>query len=339
MNSINNFSPKNIYSRGIQKKPEEKVKGEEVKPEESVKEPVVKPTTEKITAKADEILTNYIKGQIHTPGDRGGVRPKRPPVPGTPVDPNAGVVSIELEELINQWNTTNETLDNQAKFDLLTQIIDAFGENDERIMTYRVIRYGVGVELRNQDLLDYLHRLKNGEPYYHLNNPVNQGTYLMNPDDYNAFCNFADNYNNLSPEQLLAYQQTAVSWQNRMTLSYLIEFEHNPENNAVNGLRDYSEGTVRGINNIANNPENAGEAWAEVFVNDYNSLFYNFWNNINNLSQSEIESMVNDMQRLIAKLRDGGCPYCDQLLVAIQGILIGAGHDEIDVLPYPENGG
>ena len=329
-----NYNVNNAYTmktRNIQKKAEEE-KTKQVKEQEKAepqKSAVInEPAADGLKALAEQNRALQGLGNVSKSGIQAG--------------PRSG--GADVQALIERWYSLPDDTTNEVKSELLTQIIDIFENNNDinNARIWRVRRYTVSQNICNQERLDFLQRIKNGE---HVNfNAIPMPNY--DSGDLQAYCELQDKINAGSmygTEEDFIFRESLVAVHTKQTLERLIHLKNPNSPYPADPRNAYIEATsLYGcVTYIANVPKNADQPWHNKFVNEFKPMFDEFHNIMSNALDSksavglpEIHGMVSNLQELIEELRSQGCTYCDELLVSIHGHLVYRGIATIDVLPY-----
>ena len=282
------------------------------------------------------------------------LRPHATMDPGTPVN---GVVAPEdpdpMEELAAlqaQWESLADGNDYEAQFNVLTQIINIYtaqGDEDSARI-WRVRRLTVNYNYMNEQYLQHLFNGAQGMPEI-------ESLYLYAADGESILDYQAENYiisHGTTDEERSVLYEYVISSQTLQTLDEVTRKKNNSPDYHQNLLLNHAKEVFNNID-MATTFFDENEPWQSTF-GQYKSKFERFRevmtnpNDIGNSLQvkpldggvavSAVQIMVGELTGLIDQLREQGFPYCDELLISIQGYLIYAEHDDIDVLPYPEEG-
>jgi len=350
-NSSRNFVNYQFKGQKVEKKvKEEEKKQEEVKKEESVRQQTIAPKEAKFTAKSEELITNYIIGAMQIDKGRGANGVTN--VKAIADDPTP---QETVEALIEQWNNLPDDATNGDKIELLTQIINTYEndlQNQDSARIWRVRRETVVMNERKLNRLSYLQRLKDGEPFDEAtwHNIKDQPAFF--DGDRDALNNFHSNYSTLSDDEKLAMDTYfAVSYA-MSVCGMMVGWYGSNLPQYVNSTHSYSGGTFSQINRFVDNPLNEDENWQGTYA-QYRTKFTKFQQIMEDPDHpahkleekpiggepiTAVQRLVNDLKSTIDILRGEGFPYCDELLISIQGYLVYADHDDINVLPNPEGG-
>lgn len=350
-NSGRNFVNYQFKGQKVEKKvKEEEKKQEEVKKEESVRQQTIAPKEAKVTAKSEELITNYIKGamQMNKP-DRAAATQQTGSVQG-------GTKDGDVQELINRWNAEHENMTREEKFDLLSQIIDFYVESGDSTQEsiWRVRRYTVMFDHTEENLAIW-NRMQNGgeyeTPFYYTCSEY-QGFY----EDMEAWNSY--NHGTLEGDERAVFLECCKSGYSTLALYYIIRTRNSnltPEQiDSQKEQAKYSADWLMWIlNEMVDGGFIEGSDWQDTYA-QYQTKFDNFRDIMNNPDHpaheiethniytnegaSAVQLLVNDLTSMIDELREQNFPYCDELLIAIQGYLVYADHDDINVLPNPEGG-
>ncbi len=328
-----NITGKSFVNFDLKKKVEDKKEQEsqkgnnEIKAEENKTPRVEGPKPKKITADAEDVMANYAKGLMLPNRDGENVNSLK--------SPRELHECPTLDKLINQWRGNNEQMNNQEKFDLLTQIIDAFGDDEEGARIWRVRRFTAHFKISQQQLLDFWRENSGNE--YSIHDLPQRPEYEGYQDDAEAV-NYLNAHGGTPEERLVNDERLIEGFAYRAIYLSLASMANDCNNPQLSGdASSYAGFCMLHINLYVNSQLNANEPWHDFYVNEYKPLFDKFKNNISEMSSEQVQNLVGDFQRMIEKLREQGFPYCDELLIAIQGYLVYAGADDMNVLPNPDN--
>lgn len=349
------FANPQFTNKMTEKKAEEdKSKQELLKKEENIKPDVVVPEREKVTASADKAVENYIKAYMFpkTETSPKGVDNEKPVEVTQTGVVQGGVRDGDVQELINEWNENHDNWDNEMKFNKLTAIIDAFDEGDSGVQIWRVRRYTVACNMANEENLIHLrdgdNHYTNISDIYKNHNLSGSGTGSERSIDFNTGTNFVSS----GDEEEITKFEFNVACHTANITCLIAQYASNgtPINPTMSSFSLRSA-----IIQIANNPLNADKPWQDTFndefkpkLNKFAAMMTNPDHPVHSLAHkpinveepiSAVQMVVNELTGLIDELREQGFPYCDELLICIQGYLVYAGYEDIDVLPYPEGGG
>ena len=301
-------------------------------------------------------MENYAKGMM-LQGPRSGdgtlktmiTGGDEPPAPNT-VDPGAGVEPPEspepatVDELIADWNANNKTMSKDEKMALLTQIIDMYdAQNDGyHAKMWRIRRLTVARDHTAENLAIYNNMINGGE--YSTPNSFSADYYADMNEDMAVFNDFNNRWNSgqCTDEEGIFFREYFVSLLSTRTLYYTIQCK-NPNSTPaqVESYKNSAKSDAYSLMNswlpglLWNDPQYANADWQVAYNNDFTPMFTKFQTVVNdNATQSDIAAMASDLQNVVAELREQGFPYCDQLLIAIQGYIASAGYfGDPNVLP------
>ena len=258
---------------------------------------------------------------------QGVVAPEDPPEPA----------QIDLDLWLTQWNE-HETMSLDEQFDLLTNIIDAYGEGTAEARIWQMRRYKVKLEQRREELMS----------------GTIPGSYAVSGpnDDFYAYQYYSNpaHFAELEPEQQIEYREIGLIVSSSSFLHHSILFNDNPDDERTQ-LRGNAISIMNNINSIAELSQDAD--WYNTYTNDFLPLFDTFANVMDDYSSighilelqllngeeaiSAVQGLVNDMLGILTQLESNGFPYGSELRMAIQGYLrINEKYDNIVVWPAGE---
>lgn len=338
MNSVNcNMFNYSFKGNGVNKKNEEKEK-ESVKPEEKGAKPQREvPSSEPLTANAMEVMANQLKGELRLNKAQQAEEPQ---------GPRSGE---NVQSLIDDWNANNKTMTKEEKMALLTQIIDMLeAQNDGyNAKMWRVRRYTTACNHTSENLQIWNNMLNGGEysaPQWPL-----PGNYEGMNEDIEVWYDFNSRWNSgqCTDEEKIFFREYWITQTPCRILYYAIQCK-NPsftpeqlEQNKHTLLNELMCG-ISWINGMVwNNPQYTNEPWQQVYNNEFQPIFAKFKTAAsNNETHADIAALAGDLQSVVAELRQQGFPYCDELLISIQGYIAYAGYfADPNVLPNNGNSG
>lgn len=259
-----------------------------------------------------------------------------------------------LGRITNIWQGPYEQMSNNGKIEFLTRMIDAYEiglDDPEGASIWRTRRYNLCHQQHIQDQLTYLQDLENGAPY----NP----NAVPNPNVFDGDSQAASDlralYDELSDVEKLVVDEERMAANTSSLLGILISLK-NPDCTNADELKTLVNNRIYMIMNYymdraLDNPENADKGQT-VYQEQFIPKFDELKDIVNNPEQNgiyylhainsetgnlvvmneNITNLLNELTDIIDTLRDSGFPYCDELLVCIQGYLACAGFDSLNVL-------
>lgn len=318
-----NFNYDKLYINNKALKREEKPK--ENKDSEAVKEEppktVINPKTEQVMANADEVIATYVQAAIRKAAFKEVI----------PEEPQAGSPNPErsVNDLILQWEDESENMDDAAKIDLLTQIIDGLESEDPNADTdiWRLKRY---IIIHNKNMnelflyevgqLDY----RPGRPYV-----PGDGYYDKYKGDTNVYLKYSRMYyhqGGIEDDELRTlFIEAELARNARWLEANLVDLKEDGDSPTQAHLALAKSTAIVTFSAFVRLAENTNPAWKEAFK-PLKDLFIAFQNAINSGTATEdtINTLVNNIRTKIQDLSDhDGLSnlYCNILTYTIKSYL------------------